>query len=445
MTQAIETQQIKTQGIQPRYGSAFRCIGTECEDTCCHGMSVLIDKTTYERYQAFPAEGLGSLVAQYVSINTVNGDASSAAHATSKVGDSLYGRIRPMSSGDCPFLSTERLCGVQKEYGAELLSATCSTYPRALNRVEDELEVSLYLSCPEAARQVLLDAGSIEVVGDASAAGLRVDQVSRMVGGGGPFYKPYGFFWEIRELVVAMIRDRGRPVWQRLFLLGMLCQRLDEVRGEEQDRVVPGILKTYGGIVASGGLREQLERVEGQPGVQLDVVLRLIDQRVRAGGTGERFLECFEAFQRGIGYSPESTAASDVRRYVGAEERYCRPFFERHPHILENYLQNYVFRTLFPFGREESAHSTQQSIFDEYMLMVMQYVLVYGLLVGVAGEAREEFGEGHVVKVVQSFAKAVEHSPDFLRGINSFVVRRGLGSPRGIAMLLNFQAMERSA
>ena len=43
----------ETQTIQPRYGSAFHCIGGECEDSCCDGMSVLVDKTTYEMYQAF--------------------------------------------------------------------------------------------------------------------------------------------------------------------------------------------------------------------------------------------------------------------------------------------------------------------------------------------------------------------------------------------------------
>ena len=111
-------------------------------------MSVLVDKKTYERYQAFPEENSGSLVRQYVSIQ--------------------YRRARPILfmrgfaelRDRCPFLSVERLCGVQKEYGSELLSATCSTYPRALNRVENELEISLYLSCPQAARQVLLDADS---------------------------------------------------------------------------------------------------------------------------------------------------------------------------------------------------------------------------------------------------------------------------------------------
>src|SRR3984957_2636041 len=93
--------------------------------------------------------------------------------------DALYAKIHPDASGRCPFLSAEQLCGVQKEYGSALLSATCSTYPRALNSVENELEVSLYLSCPQAARQVLLDAESTRAVGDASAGRFRTDQSSR--------------------------------------------------------------------------------------------------------------------------------------------------------------------------------------------------------------------------------------------------------------------------
>ena len=86
----------ETQKIQPFYGSAFHCIGTECEDSCCHGMSVLVDKKTYEGYQAFPEEKLGALVKQYVSILPVG--------AT----DSLYAKIQPDASGRCPFLSAER-------------------------------------------------------------------------------------------------------------------------------------------------------------------------------------------------------------------------------------------------------------------------------------------------------------------------------------------------
>ncbi|WP_433974474.1 flagellin lysine-N-methylase [Tunturiibacter lichenicola] len=415
----------ETLPVQPRYGSAFHCIGGGCEDSCCHGMSVLVDKKTYEQYQAFPEERLGSLVTQYVSINMTGAS------------DSLYARISPNASNRCPFLSAESLCSVQKEYGSDHLSATCSTYPRALNNVENELEVSLYLSCPEAARQVLLETNSTQKAGDASPGHFRTDQFSRLsTTGSSSLHKPFRYFWEVRELVVAVIQDRGRPVWQRLFLLGMLCKRLDAVTSAEQDGSVPEILAGYREIVATGALRDKMERIPAQPAVQLDVVLRLIDQRIRAGSCGARFLECFEMFLEGIGYSPESTAGSDVQHYVEAEARYCRPFFERHPHILENYLLNYVYRTLFPFGREASAHYTPQSIFSEYMLMLAQFALIRGLLIGVAGRTREEFGEGHVVKVVQSFSKAVEHNPNYLKEINQFMEDRSLGNPEGVAALL---------
>ena len=234
----------ETQRIQPCYGSTFQCIGSECEDSCCHGMSVLVDKKTYESYQAFPEEKLGSLVRQYVSINMISASVS------------LYARISPNSDNQCPFLSVERLCGVQKEYGSELLSATCSTYPRALNSVEDELEISLYLSCPQAARQVLLDANSTDRVGDASSGHFRTDKFSRLATtGNDSIHKPIRYFREVRELVVAVIQDRRRPLWQRLFLLGMLCQRLDEIGSAEQDDAVPEILSLYVSLGVGAWLR----------------------------------------------------------------------------------------------------------------------------------------------------------------------------------------------
>jgi lysine-N-methylase len=418
----------ETQKIQPLYGGAFHCIGTECEDSCCHGMSVLVDKKTYEGYQAVPDEKLGALVKQYVSILPAGAS------------ESLYARIKPNALNECPFLSAERLCGVQKEYGSGLLSATCSTYPRALNSVENELEISLYLSCPQAARQVLLDADSTRAVGDASSGHFRTDQFSRLASGDGPIHKPMRYFWEVRDLVVAMIQDRKRPMWQRLFLLGMLCKRLNEVTTSQDDDAVPEVLNSYWEILDSGSLCDKLEMVPAQPAVQLDVVLRLTDQRIRAGSCGQRFLECFDEFLQGIGYSAGSTSASDAHHYVEAETQYCEPFFATRPHILENYLLNYVYRTLFPFGREASAHVTPQGIFGEYMLMVTQYALVYGLLVGMAGYAREGFGEEHVVRLVQSFSKTVEHSPIYLKEINELIESRGLGDPQGIATLLKFSS-----
>jgi len=40
--------------LRPQYTKAFQCIGSECEDTCCHGFAVAIDKATYLRYEGNP-------------------------------------------------------------------------------------------------------------------------------------------------------------------------------------------------------------------------------------------------------------------------------------------------------------------------------------------------------------------------------------------------------
>lgn len=410
--------------IHPQYGKAFRCIGPDCEDTCCHGTTVLLDKATYDRYQAFQEGKLQSLVQLHVSRNSVDSS------------DALHARIAATPANDCVFFDVDRLCSIQKGHGVDALSATCSIYPRALNYAEGRLEVSLYLSCPEAARNILLQPGSTQIVPDPPFSPFRRDQVPSLASGrdGSP-HKPYAYFAETRAWIVAALQARAHPLWQRLFLVGMLCRRLDAIAAPEQDEAVPAILD---GLrrKAAGAVFREIDAMPAQPAVQLDAVLRMTDQRIRAGGCGQRFAECFQVFIQGIGYSPQSSPQSDLRHYVEAEQRYWRPFAARHPFILENYLLNYCYRALFPFGRQASAHHAARSIFAEYMLMVAQYAVIRGLLIGMAGHYRDAFCADHVVKLVQSFSKAVEHGPASLKDIDEFLRSRNLWEPAGIAALL---------
>ena len=69
---------------------------------------------------------------------------------------SEYARIPLTIQSACPFLDEERLCGIQKELGEEMRSATCATYPRAVSTNAGQTERALNLSCPEAARLTLL-------------------------------------------------------------------------------------------------------------------------------------------------------------------------------------------------------------------------------------------------------------------------------------------------
>lgn len=411
--------------FRPQYGKAFRCIGAECEETCCHGMTIPLDRRTFEKYQAFP-EGELRILAQ-----------ESVVRQTDNPSEVLYGRIALNADHQCPFLGGDRLCGIQKTFGVEALSPTCSIYPRVLNDVRGEMEVSLYLSCPEAARRVLLDPDfSIRVAGE-DASWFHTDQLARMASDGeGLIHKPYAFFHEVRQAIALLLRDRARPLWQRMILLGMLCRQLGDITSPEQDVAVPALLAEYAEVVATRSLRQELENLAAQPAAQLDFVLQLSDLRVRAGASGERFRECLADALNGLGYSPVALNADYSERYLQAERQFFRPLMDQHPWLLENYLLNYVYRTLFPFGHEASAHSAPRDIASEYMLLAAQYSALQGLLIGIAGHYREQFGLQHVVRLVQSFSKAVEHNPKFLAQIGAFLRTRNLDTPQGMVTLL---------
>jgi lysine-N-methylase len=409
--------------VRPTYAGAFRCIGANCEDTCCRDWSIPLDKRTYEKYREFPEGKLGSLVKHFVSI-------------TPDAPENLFAQINLAPSGFCPFFTPDQCCGIQKEHGAQALSATCSIYPRALNLVEGELEGSLHLSCPEAARNILLVPDSLETKADLFSGEFRTDNVFRLATSGiEGAYKPYRTFHAVRALLVELVRDRARPMWQRLLLVGSLCKRLDAVTTPEQEESIPAMLDEYHQIVQNNWLHAELEGMPRHPGLQLDVILRLTEARTSVVGAEDRFGGTFQAFLQGVGVrnaQPEQI----VERYVEAEAAYHRPFFERSPFILENYLLNLIFQTLFPFGREGSPHLSALGIFDEYVLLATQYAWINGLLIGVSGRYKQTFDEDHVVWAIQSFSRAVEHSPFVLKSMHEHIRSRKMDSMDGMSIML---------
>ena len=411
--------------IHPSYAANFVCIGPECEDPCCSGWNIPVDRETYERYRQFPPEGLGATVAQYVSIQGVETPAN------------LYAEIRTKASGDCPFYGADRLCGIQKEYGSRLLSATCSIYPRVLNRVEGGLEGSLMLSCPEAARKVLLVEHSTRQAGNILAADFRKDIVYSLPGGDAASRtQPVFWYKAVRAWLVDMVQDRTRPLWQRMLLIGSLCKRLSEVSAKEADATLPAILADYRQIIGTEWAKGDLEKMQSHPGARLKMIVRLTELVGREISPGRRYLETYQTFAEGVGSAPETALGEDVKAFQEAELDYYLPFLERYPFILENYLLNSMFQNLFPFGREGSSNFIQRQIFDEYLLMATQFGWITGLLIGVAAFYKKDFAAEHVVKTIQSVCREVEHAQPVLTSVLGFLEAYSLNNLAGMALLL---------
>ena len=94
----------------PEYFKEFKCIASECEDTCCAGWGIVIDDETYKKYQK--VEGC---FGERLKNEIVN-----------EAGENIF----VLKGNNCPFLAENKLCDIYKELGEEGLSYTCKQYPR---------------------------------------------------------------------------------------------------------------------------------------------------------------------------------------------------------------------------------------------------------------------------------------------------------------------------
>jgi hypothetical protein len=162
----------------------------------------------------------------------------------------------------------------------------------------------------------------------------------------------------------------------------------------------------------------------------------LIDHCLQGEFISAHFLDCIGEFMQGIGFIEGASLDIAVKRYVEAYKAYYQPFMEEHEYIVENYLVNYAFRNLFPFGPQKSLLFEQRSIYTEYILLVLHYSLIKTLLIGLAGYHQKNISAKHVVNLVQIFAKTVEHNLSYLRQAVQFITANGMNNTGGMKVLI---------
>jgi lysine-N-methylase len=397
--------------LQPQYFERFRCLGSECEDTCCDGWGILIDRHTFGKYrsQEAPHHGLVAL-SSLVEINP--------AHTSS--GD--YAKIR-LAGTRCPALQ-DGLCSIHANLGEPWISDMCSNYPRVGNSLAGLVERSLHLSCPEAARLVLNDPDALRF------EELRVEQ---------PVWRPEtissidpefaAHLKAARENMVEILRERCRPVWLRMAALGIAVDRLADLGAEHAAPILVGCLEN----LRQGAFDHILQGCEDSGATQLETVLELVVARIGSEYTSPRFLDCYRDFMSGLGWTAQSTMEELAARYRLLLRGRLQPFTDSHPHFFENYLINNVFRSLFPWGRRLPDQrlcidSSGASIRNAFILLATHYGVIRTLLTGVSGICDSGISTDLAVKLVQSHTKAFQHSGDVASALLRFLAQQP-GSP----------------
>lgn len=404
--------------LQPQYLNEFHCIGPECEDSCCIGWRVIIDKTTYQRYRECSDVELNQQMKEKVTRNRTNASTNN------------YAKIKLDSDGCCPFINEERLCAIQKRLGEEYLSVTCTTYPRITNTVNDTLEKSLSVSCPEAARKVLLNSSLMEFEQITEESSIR--NANNIVINTNDFnvaHRPHKYFWELRIFTISVLQTREYPLWQRLIILGMFYNKLNQLIADAKVHEIPKLIGHYSNMILEGLFKEELQYIPNETTIQMELMKEIADEKIFGGIDNQRFLECFIEFLHGIQNTDEATKEEVGGRYTEAYNNYYQPYMNEHEYILENYLVNYVFKNIFPINGEKY-------VFDNYVMLIVHYSMIKMLLIGMAGFHKESFNTDHVLKLIQSFAKTIEHNNAYLKNVFTLLKSNNMTTMAYMAILI---------
>lgn len=171
----------------PHYYRKFQCTADKCPDTCCAGWQIVIDEKTLEKYHTYEG-AFGNRLANSI--------------------DWREGVFHQYEDKRCAFLDENNLCDIYTEAGPEMFCRTCKSYPRHFEEFENVREISLAMSCPEAAKLILEPKDAVKFITvEKRCKEDLYDEFDFLL---------YSKLVDAREIIFDILQDRTRPVRERI-------------------------------------------------------------------------------------------------------------------------------------------------------------------------------------------------------------------------------------
>jgi len=188
----------------------FHCLAGKCRDTCCENWVVSFNKKDYLKLRRMEApEPLKTRLENCV--HRIRGD------------QFFYAKFTMNEDGVCPLHDEDGLCALQRICGADALPFVCTSFPRQTNYTPAGKEYAMSLGC-EAVLELLWDTPEgIDFLEEPLPAqerrSYRIDTEKS------PLLR---WFAPVRSLCVDILQNRALTLAQRLLLLGLALQSLED-------------------------------------------------------------------------------------------------------------------------------------------------------------------------------------------------------------------------
>ena len=370
--------------IIPKYMTLFKCIGGACEDNCCIGWDVDIDKTTYLKYKNVSHPQMKRELEKYIHINEDVYDESVN-----------YAFAVLNTHKECSFLNADRLCMIQKHLGESYLSNVCSNFPRMTHKIDAVVERSATPSCPEIARLLLLDPEAMTFVETPTPKALPL--LTYKIKQKDPAFRNslVSSLMPIRNACLSMVHGVNTSIEVDLKNIGILIDRLMKLERTHQLAQTQEVIDTFmSDLQRNTPLQAQPNHLydDTQMASMMTFSEEIKEVLIASGiSDSKRFVEFNEMTNTAV-------TENGIHKY--------EQFTSTHPYFLKNLFANHIFKGLFPFSEGDNPE-------EAYWLLLSRFALIKGDLIRLASNQEFAFELSEIVGYVQSFSKVIEHHKHF--------------------------------
>ena len=336
--------------FQPEYVGKFKCDGSKCNARCCKNWTIGIDEATYKKYSRIKPKNIAKEITSRMKFNSERGE-----------------YIVTLEENSCPFLNENNLCRLQLDYGEEILSRTCTSYPRRTYSLGNFFERSLTLICPVAAEMVLFNQEPmkfelVEVPDKIHSKHGRIQITPVPISqNDAPLAR------EIQIAMISILQERRFTINQRLIVLGLFLDKFQELvsSGTDNEQVL-NLISVY--------RSEEFLFTEMPPLFQsfsfdankfITFMIKFITHTLKALRSKEG-LKFFAAFEKIFGIKLDENNIISISEIVADFEKVSdahKNFSENYSTFLENYLVNEIFYAFYPWRFRDQSFTKNFIVF----------------------------------------------------------------------------------
>ena len=364
--------------VQPEYVKKFQCIADNCEDTCCSGWTIYVDKKTYNKCKALTVPTVVGIINDALVLNPNN------------TTDKKYSYIKFNKKGVCPLLTKEGFCTMHLNYGEEYLGEVCNLYPRNIKKLNNNYIQALSLSCVEAAKLCLLNPNGInfEIVDT-----KHQDKFDLFGSINTDNYENQEFI-NIQIHIISILQHKQSEIRYRIYKLGRFLQQLEKILVEKRYIDIEALLEKDEKLDINFNSQSQRGKIE--------FIFNIIDKRMKEGISNKIFYEFLKEFEKGFGLEAEMELDQLINSYNVGQKKLYEKFLNNHSYLWENYLVNTIFKELIPLN--VGVKSTRA-----YFCLLLQYALLECFLVGIINY-NENLTTEDIVKFIASFERVFPYN-----------------------------------